>query len=83
MFESTKMWVRVTKQRFNQKKSAVKKKIQKAHDWLLRWLSPKYPVTRMYLFITVFVALTVLQMPNLAIGAGLVYVCWLLENRVK
>ena len=83
MFEGTKIWIRVTKQKITQKKNAVRKRIAKAHDWLLRWLSPKYPVTRMYLFITVFVGLTVLQMPNLAIGTGLVYVCWLLENRVK
>ena len=83
MFEGTKLWLRVTKQRLAQKKNAIKKKIKKAHDWLLRWLSPKYPITRMYLFIVVFVGLTVLQMPNLAIGAGLVYVTWLLDNRVK
>lgn len=83
MFEGTKMWIRVTKQRLNQKKSNMKKKIKKLHDWLLRWLSPKYPVTRMYLFIVVFVGLTLLQMPNLAIGSGFVYACWLLENRVK
>lgn len=83
MFEGTRMWFRVTKQKITQKKNAVKKRIGKVHDWLLRWLSPKYPVTRIYLFITVFVVLTVLQMPNLAVGAGFVYVCWLLENRVK
>jgi hypothetical protein len=55
--------------------------IEHTHSYIVRSLSPKYPIGRLYLFIAVFVGLTVLQMPTLAIGAGIFYLCWLLERR--
>ena len=66
---------------FVRKKEELSNFIKETHNYILRLLSPKYPIGRLYLFITVFVGLTILQMPTLAIGAGIFYLCWLLERR--
>jgi hypothetical protein len=66
---------------FNRKKKGLVQLIKPTHDFVLQVFSPKYPIGRLYLFIAVFVGLTVLQMPTLAIGAGIFYLCWLLERR--
>lgn len=56
-------------------------RIKKTHNFIVGILSPNYPIGRLYLFAVIFVGLTIFQMPTLAIGAGIFYICWILERR--
>ena len=80
-WKSFKRWIDNKTQGIQNFYNTTKNWIGKTHNFVVGMLSPNYPIGRLYLFATVFVVLTIAQMPNMAIGAGIFYVCWLLERR--